>query len=97
VVAAWQLSISFSLGLPFAYLLAASALIAAIGWWRRGRPRVDRGLAIATVAGAILFAAAGFALSRPYVRVADTHSGARRTPATVDSDSWTPSRFLLTP
>jgi len=97
VVAAWQLSISFSLGLPFAYLLAASALIAAIVWWRRGRPRVDRGLAIATVAGAILFAAAGFALSRPYVRVADTHSGARRTPTTVEAYSGPPWIFLVAP
>ncbi|MGH2964656.1 MAG: hypothetical protein ACRDMH_04625 [Solirubrobacterales bacterium] len=97
VVAAWQLSISFSLGLPFAYLLAASALIAAIVWWRRGRPSIDRGLAIATVAGAILFAAAGFALSRPYVRVADTHSGARRTPTTVEAYSGPPWIFLVAP
>src|SRR6476620_7886684 len=97
VVAAWQLSISFSLGLPFAYLLAASALIAAIVWWRRGRPSIDRGLAIATVAGAILFAAAGFALSRPYVHVADTHSGARRTPATVEAYSGPPWIFLVAP
>ena len=81
LAAAWQLSIGFTLGLPLAYLLAAGALIAAIVWWRRGRPRPDRGLAIATVAGAILFAAAGFALSRPYTEVADSHSGARRTPS----------------
>ena len=40
LVAAWQLSIGFTLGLPLAYLLAAGALIAAIVWWRRGRPRL---------------------------------------------------------
>jgi len=97
LVAAWQLSIGFSLGLPLAYLLAAGALVAAIVWWRRGRHPVDRGLAIATVAGAILFAAAGFALSRPYVHVADTHSGARRTPATVEAYSGPPWIFLVAP
>ncbi|HEY7150661.1 MAG TPA: hypothetical protein VH391_03180 [Solirubrobacterales bacterium] len=96
-VAAWQLSIGFTLGLPFAYLLAAGALGAAIVWWRRGRPRIDRGLAISTVAGAILFAAAGFALSRPYVDVADTHSGARRTPTTVEAYSGPPWIFLVAP
>ena len=58
LVAAWQLSIGFTLGLPFAYLLAAVAVdrgdrLAAA----TGRPRLDRGLAIATVAGAVLFAA----------------------------------------
>jgi hypothetical protein len=97
LVAAWQLSIGFTLGLPLAYLLAAGALVAAIVWWRRGRHPVDRGLAIATVASAILFAAAGFALSRPYVHVADTHSGARRTPATVEAYSGPPWIFLVAP
>ncbi|TMK73765.1 MAG: hypothetical protein E6G48_04920, partial [Actinobacteria bacterium] len=60
-VATWQLSIGFTLGLPFAYLLAAGGAIAAIVWLRRGSPRLDRGLALTTVAGAVLFAAAGFA------------------------------------
>ena len=60
-VAAWQLSIGFTLGLPLAYLLAALWLIAAVVWLRRGRPRLDRGLAVATVAGAAIFVAAGFA------------------------------------
>ena len=96
-VAAWQLSIGFTLGLPFAYLLAALAAIGAIVWLRRGRPRLDRGLALATVAGAVLFAAAGFALSRPYLRVADAHPAARRTPATVEAYSGPPRIFLVAP
>ena len=37
-VAAWQLSIGFTLGLPLAYLLATIWLIAAIVWVREGRP-----------------------------------------------------------
>ena len=96
-VATWQLSIGFTLGLPFAYLLAAGGAIAAIVWLRRGRPRLDRGLALTTVAGAVLFAAAGFALSRPYVRVADAHPGARRTAAEVEAFSGPPWIFLVAP
>ena len=96
-VATWQLSIGFTLGLPLAYLLAAVGAIAAIVWLRRGRPRLDRGLALATVAGAVLFCAAGFALSRPYVRVADAHPGARRTAAEVEAFSGPPWIFLVAP
>ena len=69
-VAAWRLSIGFTLGLPFAYLLAASRRsgdrLASRG------ARLDAGLVLATVAGAVLFAAVGFALS-PLLRVADAH------------------------
>jgi hypothetical protein len=96
-VAAWQLSVGFTLGLPLAYLLATVWLIAAIVWLRRGRPRLDRGLAIATVAGAAIFVAGGLVLSRPYVRVADAHPGAHRTPADVEPFSGPPWIFLVAP
>ena len=35
LVAAWQMSLGFTLGLQFAYLLAVLALLAAIWWWRQ--------------------------------------------------------------
>jgi hypothetical protein len=96
-VATWQLSIGFTLGLPLAYLLAALAVIAAVVWWRRRRPRLDRELVVATAIGALLFAAAAFALSRPYVRVADEHPGAHRTPADVEAFSGPPWILLVAP
>ena len=37
-VAAWQLSVGFTLGLPLAYLLATIWVIAAVVWLRMGRP-----------------------------------------------------------
>ncbi len=97
VIATWQLGVGFTLGLPLGYLLVALGTIAAVVWWRRGRPRLERGLAIATVVGAILFCAAGFALSRPYLEVADAHPGARRTPAEVQAFSGPPWVFLVAP
>ena len=96
-VAAWQLSVGFTLGLPLAYLLATIWLIAAIVWLRMGRPRLGRGLAIATVAGAAIFIAAGLLLSRPYVRVADAYPGAERTPAEVEAFSGPPWILLVAP
>jgi hypothetical protein len=38
LVVAWQVSLGFTLGLQFTYLLAVIALLAAIWWWRE-RPR----------------------------------------------------------
>ena len=35
LVSAWQISLGFTLGLQFAYLLALLALIAVVWWWRR--------------------------------------------------------------
>jgi hypothetical protein len=96
-VATWQLSLGFTLGLPLAYLLAALGVIAAIAWWRRGRPSLDRRLGAATVCGALLFCAVGFGLSRPYVAVADAHHGARRHLADIEDYSGPPWIFLAAP
>jgi hypothetical protein len=43
LVAAWQISLGFTLGLQFAYLMAALALLAALWWWRE-RSRSPREL-----------------------------------------------------
>jgi hypothetical protein len=97
LVAAWQLSIGFTLGLPFGYLLAALCLIAAAIWLRRGRPPVDRRLAIATIAGGAAFLVAGLLLAQPYLRVAADHPGAERPPSTVEAYSGPLSVFLAAP
>jgi hypothetical protein len=97
IVATWQLLSGFTLGLPFAYVLLALWVIAAIVWWRRGRPTVDRGLAVATIVGAVLFVGIGAALSRPYVHVADAHHNARRTPSDVEAYAAPPWAYLVAP
>jgi hypothetical protein len=41
LVAAWQMSLGFTLGLQFAYLLAVLALIAVVWWWRERSRSTD--------------------------------------------------------
>ncbi len=97
LVATWQLLLGFTLGLPLAYLLVALLLVAAVVWWRRGRPAVHRGLAAATVAGALLFVGTGIGLSRPYIHIADAHPNARRTPEEVEAFASPPWAYLAAP
>ncbi|HSJ18450.1 MAG TPA: hypothetical protein VK920_10180 [Solirubrobacterales bacterium] len=96
-VATWQLSLGFTLGLPLAYLLGATGLVAAAVWLRRGRPVLDRRLVVATIAGVVLFGGCAAVISRPYLRVADEHPEATRGPAEVASYSGPVYAFLVAP
>ncbi|MGI8595384.1 MAG: hypothetical protein ACR2ML_13665, partial [Solirubrobacteraceae bacterium] len=97
-VAAWQLSIGFSLGLQLAYLLGVLGAGWAL-WWRRRRPRpqLDRRLAVATAAGVLVFAASAFVLVRPYLRVVDDHPEAKRSAETVADYSGPVFELLVAP
>ena len=94
LVAAWQVSLGFALGLQLGYLLGALAVVAAVHWLRRGRPPLPLSLVLATVAGAVVFVAVSGLLARPYLRVVDAHPEARRTYSDVDFYS-PPLRGLL--
>jgi hypothetical protein len=85
LVAAWQISLGFGIGLPFAYALAVIVLVAAVAWvvrrtwfWAVKRPFGGR-LLVADLVGATIFAVTGALLSLPYFRVAELHPYARRT------------------
>jgi hypothetical protein len=76
LVAAWQLSLGFALGLPFAYLLAAGVVAAGVVWLIKGRPSLDRRgsssnrhLLIAGAGGAVVFAVVAGLIAQPYLRV----------------------------
>jgi hypothetical protein len=97
LVAAWQVSLGFTLGLPFAYALAALFAVLAILWWRDGRPALERRMVIATIAGASVFLVVTALLSVPYQRVASDHPEAKRSPATVAAYSGEPREFLMAP
>ncbi len=82
-VAAWQLTIGFGLGLPFGYLIGLGTVLAAVGWWRAGRPALPRALLRADALGLAGFLLVGLLMARPYLAVARAHPEARRDPATV--------------
>jgi hypothetical protein len=96
-VAAWQFSLGPTLGLPLTYLLCLLGLIAAVIWWRRGRPPLPRRLVVATAAGAALFLAVAGLIALPYMRVAEEQPDADRPPSTVEAYSGPLSIFVTAP
>jgi hypothetical protein len=97
LVATWQFMLGFTLGLQLAYLLAALAAVAFGAWLRRGRPPLPRRLAIATAAGAVVFALVAVTLARPYMQVLDDHPEAKRTAAQVSGLSGPAASFVAAP
>ena len=89
LVAAWQLSLGFAIGLAFAYVLALLVVVVAVTclirrvWW-------GRKLFFTDLAGGAVFAAVGALLAIPYFRVAELYPNARRSFAEVDfySPPW---------
>jgi hypothetical protein len=95
VVATWQLSLGFNLGLQLAYLLVVAGIAVLV--LRRRTPRLSRGVAAATAGGMAIFALVGLVMSRPYVQVADDHPEARRPPETVAEFSAPARSYLAAP
>lgn len=84
LTAAWQISLGFALGIPFAYVLALTAAVAIIGWLRHGRPRLPARLIRADIAGIVLFLGITALMVYPYLRVLAEHPDATRSVAWVD-------------
>ena len=97
LVAAWQVSIGFTIGLQLAYLLALLTLGAAVAWLVRGRPAIPRPVVVASVVGMVLFAGAGALQARPYLRVQDAHPESVRQVSEVEFFSPPASAFLAAP
>src|SRR3954454_8117596 len=92
LVAAWQLSLGFSLGLQLAYLLLVLAVLAlALGW------RPPRATLLATLGGGLAFVLLAVLLSRPYLEVGRDHPESKRTDATVAAFSGWPRMYLAPP
>jgi hypothetical protein len=95
-VAAWQVSLGFSLGIQFAYLLGVLFLALVVWAWRR-RVRPSRRVVAATVLGGALLVATAYVLARPYLQVAGDHPEAERTKATLVRASGPPAMYLSAP
>ncbi len=97
IVATWQLTLGFTLGMPLSYLIATLCVLAAIVWWRRGRPPPDRSLVVATAVGAVIFVGMAALIGRAYIEVVDRFPEARRSPSVIESFSGPPTVFLAAP
>ena len=97
VVAVWQVSIGWILGLPFAYGIAGAVLISIIAWLVRGRPAVPREMLIAGAAGAIVFLAVSYWIAHAYLYIADNFPAAKRSPDEVAAFSGPLKVFLTAP
>jgi hypothetical protein len=95
VVAAWQVSIGWVLGLPFAYGLGGAVAIGVVAWLVRGRPALPRGMLIAGGAGAVVFVAVAYWIAHPYLYIADNFPAAKRSPHEVAAFSG-PLKVLIT-
>ncbi|HEY7891401.1 MAG TPA: hypothetical protein VIC05_04250 [Solirubrobacteraceae bacterium] len=96
LTAAWQMSLGFTLGLQFAYLLALLALIAVAWRWRSGAGlrSLGRDLALISCAGVALCAAITVYQARPYLKVAAQYPTAKRTLQEVQKYSAGPVALL---
>jgi hypothetical protein len=95
LVAAWQMTLGFGLGLQFAYLLAGLGIVAGVVLARRGM--LDRRVVTGTVVGVAVFVSAAAFQARPYLAVADEFPEARRAPAYVAEHSPRLRSFLAAP
>jgi hypothetical protein len=96
VVATWQLSLGFSLGLQLAYLLALLG-VGLVVWGRRSGWRPPRAVVVGTALGGLLFCVLAFAMSRPYLEVGRDHPESKRTDRTVAAYSGSPRMYLAPP
>jgi hypothetical protein len=104
LVSAWQVSLGFTLGLQYTYLVASLALIALIYWWRartRGTPapssallREPRRMLAVTCIGLAAAAAVGVYEARPYLKIAHDYPTAKRTIREVKAYSAGPAALL---
>jgi hypothetical protein len=94
LVAAWQISLGFTLGLQFAYLLAVLAVLAAIFWLRARRPALPRGLIAITCIGILVVGAVTAYEARPYLKVSHDYPTAKRTIREVKTYSAGPAAWL---
>jgi hypothetical protein len=110
LVSAWQVSLGFTLGLQYCYLLAVLGLLVLFYWWR-GRltpgeawrpsardnsrgPLMPRRLLIVSVIGVAVLGAVAIYQANPYLQVANDYPTAKRTLKEVKNYSSGPAALL---
>lgn len=78
-IAAWQVSLGWNLGLPFAYLIGVLSVGTVVALALVGRLKsIPSSVKWATAGGAVLFLLVGILMARPYLRVAATDVSSKR-------------------
>lgn len=94
LVSAWQVSLGFTLGLQYCYLLAVLTLIVAVYWWLAGRPALPRRLLAITCIGIAVLGVVAIYEARPYLKVSSEYPTAKRTLKEVKNYSAGPAAWL---
>jgi hypothetical protein len=97
LVAAWQVTLGFTLGLQLLYLLAGLACVAGVFWLRTGQPRLARRVMSVSAIGIGVLLVVSALQARPFLEVADTYPDARRSAFEISSLSPVPKGFLAAP
>lgn len=96
-VAAWQVSLGFTLGLPLFYLLAALGALALLLWVMGQGFDLSRPVLIASAAGIVLFLGWSAVQAAPYMKVLEEHPESRRAVEQVKFFSPPPQGFVSAP
>ncbi|HEV3046124.1 MAG TPA: hypothetical protein VGY13_02065 [Solirubrobacteraceae bacterium] len=91
LLSAWQISIGFTLGLQYAYLLLVLGAVALV---HRRRALIPRRLIAVTLVGVAAVGAVTVYEARPYLRVAALYPTAKRTIKEVETYSAGPAAFF---
>jgi hypothetical protein len=83
LVAAWQVTLGFAVGLPFVYVLGGFVLGAAAWWFIAEKPLPSRRLLIMDLVGGLIFGAVTILMALPYLRVLKMYPSAARGEADV--------------
>jgi hypothetical protein len=95
LVSAWQVSLGFTLGLQYCYLLGVLALLVLWYWWRGGRRTLlPRRLLTVTCIGIAVLGVVAVYQARPYLKVANEYPTAKRTLREVKTYSSGPAALL---
>ncbi|MFD6566964.1 hypothetical protein [Micromonospora profundi] len=102
LVAAWQISLGFGIGLPFAYILAGGVVVTAVLFvvrrLRTGRALpFGRRLFVADLVGGAFFAGVGLLMAYPYFKVTELHPYAERSVDDIRMYSPPVSGFVTAP
>ncbi len=94
LVSAWQVSLGFTLGLQYCYLLAVLTLLALGYWLWVGRPELPRHLLAVTCIGIAVLGVVAVYQARPYLKVANEYPTAKRTLKEVKTYSSGPAALV---